>query len=151
MLTHINNNCYNAADKEKLICTLGNDSLKALEVMQQVYCKVCQNVPSGIDLLFGHFPSLVYVRITLAQTESTKYAITNCHQLKYLCYNELFYKGRISTLDLPSLSSCHLQQIFLTSCIDLSASSAQMLSDHGELEQVILLVSHYYQCYHYSY
>ena len=89
MLIHINNNCYNAADKDKLICMLGNcDSLKALEVMD---CEVCLNVPSANDLLLGHFPSLVYVRISLVQTECTKYAITNCHQLKYLYFNTKFY------------------------------------------------------------
>ena len=142
MLIHINNNCYNAADKDKLICMLGNcDSLKALEVMQYLIlnCEVCLNVPSAIDLLLCHFPSLVYVRISLVQTKCTKYAITNCHQLKYLYYEE-FYKVSVCTLDLPSLSSCHLQQLFLTSCIDLSASLAQVLSAHGELEQVILFV-----------
>ena len=140
MLIHINNNCYNAADKDKLICLLGNCvSLKALEIMD---CEVCLNVPSTNDLLFGHFPSLVHVRISLAQTECTKYAITNCHQLKYLYYNTTFYIAHANSLDLdlPSLSSCHLQQIFVKSSIDLSVSTAQMLSAHGELEQVILFV-----------
>ena len=141
MLIHINNNCYNAADKDKLICVLRNCySLKALEVMD---CELCLNVLSTSDLLFGHFPSLVYVRISLVQTECTaKYAITNCHQLKYLYFNTKFYIPRANSLDLdlPSSSSCHLQQVFVKSYIDLSASSAQVLSAHGELKQVILFV-----------
>ena len=117
---------------------LGNcDSLKALEVMQYLIldCEVCLNVPSAIDLLLCHFPSLVYVRISLVQTKCTKYAITNCHQLKYL-----YCDVCTVDLDLPSLTSCHLQQIFVKSSIDLSVSTAQMLSAHGELEQVILFV-----------
>ena len=142
MLIHINNNCYNAADKDKLFCMLANcNSLKALEVMQQKDCEVCLNVPSANDLLLGYFPSLVHVRISLTQTECTKYAITSCHQLKYLYYNAEFYIEHAYTLlDLPLLSNCHLQELFIKSYIDLSATSAQMLSAHGELEQVILLV-----------
>ena len=141
MLIHINNNCYNAADKDKLICMLENcDSLKALEVIQQLDCEVCLNVPSANDSLLGHFVSLVYVRISLVKTECTKYAITNCHQLKYLYYSTNFCIAYAYTLDLPSLSSCHLQDLLVKSYIDLSATSAQVLSAHGELEQVILLV-----------
>ena len=97
--------------------------MKALEVMQQQNCEVCLN--GVIDLLLGHFPSLVYARITL-QTKCTKYAITNCHWLKYLYYNEEFYTMRAYSLDFPSLSSNHLQQLFAKSFIDLSASSAQV-------------------------
>ena len=139
MLIHINNNCYNAADKDKLICMLENcDSLKALEVMQDLDWTV-HEVPVN-DLLLGHFPSLMYVRITLFETECIEYALTNCHQLKYLYYNAKFYKAHAHSLDLPSLSSCHLQQIFVKSYIDLSASSAQVLSAHGKLEQVLLFV-----------
>ena len=141
MLIHINNNCYNADDKDKLICMLGNcNGLKALEVMQQKDCELCLNVSSANHSLLGHFPSLVHVRISLTQTECTKYAITSCRQLKYLYYNAEFYIERAYTLDLPSLSNCHLQELFVKSYIDLSASSAQVLSAHGELEQVILLV-----------
>ena len=143
MLIHINNNCYNAADKDKLIGMLRNcKSLKALEVSkpfkQKIDCE-CLNVN---DLLLDHFPSLVYVRISLglAQTECTKYAITNCHQLKYLYFDGDFYRGRVCTLDLDLLSSisCYLQQIFIRLCIDVSVLSAQVLSVHGGLEQIIL-------------
>ena len=84
----------------------------------------------------------MYVRISLTQTECTKYAITNCHQLKYLSCDVNFYRAHVCTLDLdlPSSSSYHLQQIFIRLYINLSTSSAQVLSAHGELEQVILFV-----------
>ena len=142
MLTHINNNCYNAADKDKLIGMLGNcDSLKALEVTETTFdLEVCLNVPI-YDLLLGHFPSLVYIRISI-KTECTKDAIINCHKLKYLYYDINFYGVRVCTLnlDLPSSSSCHLQQLFVKSHVDLSAPSVQVLSAHGGLEQVVLFV-----------
>ena len=53
MLIHINNNCYNAADKDKLIGMLGNcDSLKALGMIKTLWltCEVCDDVPSVHDL-----------------------------------------------------------------------------------------------------
>ena len=143
MLIHINNNCYNAADKDKLIAMLGNcDNLKALEVTETILnLEVCLNVPI-YDLLLGHFPSLVYIRISLVKSECTKDAITNCHKLKYLYYDVNFYPARVCTLnlDVPSSSSCHLQQLFLKSHVDLSAPSVQVLSAHGGLEQVVLFV-----------
>ena len=145
MLIHINNNCYNAADKDKLIGMLRNcKSLKALEVskpFKQIFNCECLNVN---DLLLDHFPSLVYVRISLglAQTECTKYALTNCHQLKYLYFDGDFYRGRVCTLDLDLLSStsCYLQQIFVRLYVDLSAPSTQVLSAHGGLEKIVLFV-----------
>ena len=148
MLIHINNNCYNAADKDKLIGMLRNcKSLKALEVtkpFKQIFNCECLNVN---DLLLDYFPSLLYVRISLQgvslkQTECTKYAITNCRQLKYLCFDGDFYRGRVCTLDLDLLSSfsCWLQEIIVSLYFDLSAPSAQVLSTHGGLEKIILLV-----------
>ena len=140
MLIHINNNCYNAADKDKLIGMLGNcGSLKALEVTETIFDpEVCLNV----DILLGHFPSLVYISISLVKTECTKDAITNCHQLKYLYYDVSFCPVRVCTLNLvlPSSSNCHLQQLFVKSHVDLSAQSVQALSAHGGLEQVVLFV-----------
>ena len=139
MLIHINNNCYNAADKDKLIGMLRNcKSLKALEAANNYeYLNVNY-------LLLDHFPSLLYVRIFLGltQTEYTKYAITNCRQLKYLYFDGDFCTGGVSTLDLDLLSSisCCLQQIIIKSCIDLSAPSTQVLSAHGGLEKIILFV-----------
>ena len=145
MLIHINNNCYNAVDKDKLIGMLRNcKSLKALEVtkpFEQIFECECLNVN---DLLLDHFPSLVYVRISLglAQTECTKYAITNCRQLKYLYFDGDYYRRRVCTLDLDLLSStsCYLQQIFVRLYVDLSAPSTHVLSAHGGLEKIILFV-----------
>ena len=89
-------------------------------------------------------PLCSYVRISLGfvQTECTKYAITNCHQLKYLYFDGDFCTGDVSTLDLDLLSSisCHLQQIIVKSCINLSAPTTQVLSAHGGLEKIILFV-----------
>ena len=135
-------NCDNA-DKEKLIGMLGKcGSLKALEMMECVYnCKDCQNVPSVNDLLFSHFPSLVYVRLSQAWcTTALKYTIINCHRLKYLFYETYLISEACTILPLPS--SCNLHQLCIVSKygINLSAPSVHVLSAHGELEQVVLYV-----------
>ena len=135
MLIHINNKCYNAADKDKLIGMLGNcDSLKALEI------KCCEECSDVNDLLFSHFPSLVYVRLSHVGCPTPyKYTITNCHQLRYLYYGEYLFREAHHTLH--SSSNCHLQQLCINSCtINLSAPSVQVLSAHGGLEQVVLFV-----------
>ena len=135
-------NC-DSTDKEKFIGMLRNCvSLKALEIIEKFDCKCkgCQNVHSVNDLLFSHFPSLVYV--TLSQVRCTtafKYIITNCHRLKYLYYE----RNRVSEahVTLPSSSICHLQQLCINSFnINLSTPSVHVLSAHGELEQVALYV-----------
>ena len=133
-----------SADKEKLIGMLGKcGSLKALEMKECVYyCKECQNVPSVNDLLFSHFPSLVYVRLSQAWcTTGLKYAIINCHRLKYLFYETYLISEACTILPLPS--SCNLHQLCIVSKfgINLSAPSVHVLSAHGELEQVALCVN----------
>ena len=135
-------NC-DSADKEKLRGMLRNcGCLKALEIIQVLfYCKGCQNVSSVNDLLFKYFPSLVYVRLFQARcTTALKYIITNCHRLKYLyLYYETITCSEDATLP---LSSCLLQQLYIkSSIINLSAPPVHMLSAHGELEQVTLLVN----------
>ena len=140
MLIHINNNCYIAADKDKLIGMLRNcDSIKALEVIQTFNCVECQHVSSVNDLLFSHFPSLVYVRLSHFHcTTVFDYTITNCHQLKYLYYR-IDDNGTCVTL--PSSSNCHLQQLCVKSyAIKLSVPSVQVLSAHDGLEKVTLFV-----------
>ena len=131
-------NC-DSADKEKLIGMLGKcGSLKVLEI---IFCEESRNVPSVNNLLFGHFPSLVYVRLSQARcTTALKYTITNCHQLKYLYYETNVRSDSEAHVTLPSSSSCHLQQLCIDSFINLSASSVHVLSAHGELEQVTLSV-----------
>ena len=43
------------------------------------------------DFLFSHFPSLLHVRLTLTDCNSAlKYAVTKCHQLKYLFFENDF-------------------------------------------------------------
>ena len=133
MLIHINNKCYNAADKDKLIDMLGNcDTLKALEIIKEL---CCEEYPRVNDLLFSHFPSLVYVRLSLFEcTNAFEYAIFNCRWLKYLY---LYDEERVT---LPLSSNCCLQQLCIESHINLSAPSVQILSAHGGLEKVTLFV-----------
>ena len=136
-------NC-DSADKEKFIGMLRNCvSLKALEIIEKFDCKCkgCQNVHSVNDLLFSHFPSLVYVTLSQARcTTAFKYIITNCHRLKYLYYERNLDSEAHVTL--PSSSSYHLQQLFISSFnINLSTPSVHVLSAQGELEQVALFVN----------
>ena len=140
MLIHTNDNCYSAADKDKLIGMLGNfDSLKALEIIQTFNCDECQNVSSVNDVLFSHFASLVYVRLSQFKCITAfEYTITNCQQLKYLYYGT-DHSGTHVTL--PSSNNCRLQQLCVEShAIKLSAPSVQVLSAHGGLEKVALFV-----------
>ena len=85
------------------------------------------------DFLLSHFPSLVYVRLETKCIGLLEYTITNCHQLKYLYYDNWITLHHISL----SSNSCHLQQLHMNN-IDLSATSVHALSAHGGLEQVIL-------------
>ena len=120
----------NCVDQEKLIGLLKScGNLKALEVTDQY------DTVDSKDLLFSHFPSLVYVNLQTEDSGSLEYTITNCHQLKYLDYwNWNHSRHHISH---PSSSSCHLQQLYMEN-IDLSAASVHVLSAHGGLEEVIL-------------
>ena len=130
-----------AADKDKLIGMLRKRrSLEALEIIQTFNCDECQNVSSVNYLLFSHFPSLVYVRLSHVQcTTAFEYTITNCCWLKHLYYGtDLCNEAHIT---LPSSSGCHLEQLCVKShAINLSAPSVQVLSAHGGLEKVALFV-----------
>ena len=129
MLTH-HGNCDDV-DQQKLIGLLKScGNLKALEVRDD-----CCAVDTK-DLLFSHFPSLVYVRLETEFAGPLEYTITNCHQLKYLYYYKQEYSS-VHHISLPSSSSCHLQQLHMEN-IDLSAASIDVLSAYGGLEQVIL-------------
>ena len=149
MLTHLaidlcmliqSRNCD--VDKLKLIHMLRScDNLKALEMIQSWLCVSCEEIHSIEDLLFSHFPSLVYVRLVHVQcTTALKYTITNCRQLKHLSYRTNLHSEVNVTL--PSSSSCHLQELCLESSrqVDLTVPSVDVLSAHGKLEQVVLFV-----------
>ena len=126
MLTH-HGNC---ADQQKLIGLLKScGNLKALEITDQ------HDTVDSKDLLFSHFPSLVYVKLGTEDSGPLECTITNCHQLKYLHY----YARNLSIrrISFPSSNSGHLQQLYMEN-IDLSAASAHVLSAHGGLEQIIL-------------
>ena len=134
-LTH-HGNCVDV-DQQKLIGLLKScDALKALEVTGVYSAVDCKNI------LFSHFPGLVNVRLRTRCIGSLEYTITNCHRLKYLYYDNqnLYYDNQnhsLHQISLPSSSSCHLQQLYISN-IDLSSASVHVLSAHGELEQVIL-------------
>ena len=120
-------NCHDV-DQQKLIGLLKScGNLKALEVTGARY------VVDTKDFLLSHFPSLVYVRLETKCIGLLEYTITNCHQLKYLYYDNWITLHHISL----SSNSCHLQQLHMNN-IDLSATSVHALSAHGGLEQVIL-------------
>ena len=124
MLMYINNNCYNAADKDKLIGMLGNcDNLKALEIMQTLFCCYeCQNV-SSVKI---HFPFLVYVRLFKFKCIT----IPN-GRLKYLYYGENHSTSHLR------VTHVFLQQICIKShAMNLSAPSVRALSAHGGLEKL---------------
>ena len=92
-------NC-DSTDKEKFI---------GMEIIHYIFCEESRNVPSVNNLLFSHFPSLVYVRLSQARcTTALKYTITNRHQLKYLYYETNVRSDSEAHVTLPSSSSCHL-------------------------------------------
>ena len=124
-------------DKQRVIGLLSScKSLLALEISSCQHAG-CENVE---DLWFSHFPSLVYVSLTKIQCRTAlNYTIVNCSRLKYLCYADCFEDNMVL---LPLSSSCHLQQLCLQSCsTDISASCADVLSAHGELERVVLFIN----------
>ena len=97
-----------------------------------------EDVSFAEDFLFSHFPSLLHVRLTLTDcTSALKYAVTNCHQSKYLCFENDF----VNDISLPLSMGCHLQQLCMQlQSTNLSTSFVDVLSAHGELERVVLLV-----------
>ena len=131
-------------NKQKLIGMLRNcKNLQALEINRHdwgVICMECANEDASFakDFLFSHLPSLVHLRLTLTDCISAlKYAVTNCHRLKYLCFENDF----INDVSLPISMSCPLQQFCIQlQSTDVSTPFVDMLSAHGELERVVLLV-----------
>ena len=131
-------------NEQKLIGMLRScKSLQALEINCHdwgVICMECADEDASFaeDFLFSHFPSLLHVRLTLTDcTSALKYAVTSRHQLKYLCFENDF----VNDVSLPLSMSCRLQQLCLQlQSTDLSCSFVDVLSAHGELERVVLLV-----------
>ena len=108
-------------------------SLKALEL----HCGSCKNK----DFIFSHFPSLTYCRMSDFVYSGFKYAITNCHKLKYL-YEEHAFEEFENLLPLSSV--CHLQQLYIDSLnatyFNVTDELTHALSAHGGLECVVLHV-----------
>ena len=124
------------SDRQKVI-----DMFRRCGNLQALETSSCQHADyeNVEDLLFCHFPSLVYISLTKSQCKAAlNYTVTNCSQLKYFCYTDCIK----DSVALPLSSSCHLQQLCLQShSTHISASFADVLSAHGELERVVLLVN----------
>ena len=70
-------------------------------------------------------------------TGAVKYTIKNCHWLKYLCYESIYFPNE---LPLSSIN-CHLKELCVKCDLtDLSVPSANALSAHGDLEHVVLFL-----------
>ena len=112
-------------------------SLKALELYCGVGCSKCINKK---DFLFSHFPSLRHYRMSNFVYSGFKYAITDCHKLKYL-YERNAYEELDEKL-CPYTSICHLQQLYIDAAyFNVTDELACALSAHGGLECVILHVN----------
>ena len=112
-------------------------SLKALELYCGVGCSKCINTK---DFLFSHFPSLTHCRMSNFVYSGFKYAITNCHKLKYLYETNAFEEldEKLS----PFTCICHLQQLYIDAAyFNVTDELSCALSAHGGLECVILHVN----------
>ena len=114
-------------------------SLKALELHCGRWCSECSK---NKDFIFSHFPSLTYCRMSDFVYSGFKYAITNCHKLKYL-YEEFAFEELENLLPLSSV--CHLQQLYIDSLnatyFNVTDELTHALSAHGGLECVVLHVN----------
>ena len=114
-------------------------SLKALELHCVRWCSECS---TNKDFIFSHFPSLTYCRLSDFVYSGLKYAITNCHKLKYL-YEEFAFEELENLLPLSSV--CHLQQLYIDSLnatyFNVTDELTHALSAHGGLECVVLHVN----------
>ena len=112
-------------------------SLKALELYCGVGCSKCINTK---DFLFSHFPSLTHCRMSNFVYSGFKYAITNCHKLKYL-YETNAYEELDKKLS-PFTCICPLQQLYIDAAyFNVTDELARALSAHGGLECVVLHVN----------
>ena len=114
-------------------------SLKALELHCGRWCSECSK---NKDFIFSHFPSLTYCRMSDFVYSGFKYAITNCHKLKYL-YEEFAFEELENLLPLSNV--CHLQQLYIDSLnatyFNVTDELTHALSAHGGLECVVLHVN----------
>ena len=109
-------------------------TLKALELYCGVGCSKCINTK---DFLFSHFPSLTHCRMSNFVYSGFKYAIANCHKLKYL-----YETNAYEELDEKLSRVCPLQQLYIDAAyFNVTDELARALSAHGGLECVILHVN----------
>ena len=125
------------ADKQSLASIFRSCwKLKALEISSD-YIQRCMECNSSKDFLFSCFPSLTHCTMWDFQYSGIMYAINNCHGLKYL-YE---YVGRERNLP-PLSNNCHLQELCIDSpFLNLTDEIVEILSAHGDLERVTLLVN----------
>ena len=110
--------------------------LKALEICRDYSQSCMQCSSSKEDYLFSCFPSLTHCTMRDFRYTGIMYAISNCHQLKYL-YE---YGGREQNL-LPLSNNCHLQELCIDSpFLTLTDEIVEILSANGELECVTLFI-----------
>jgi len=132
------------AKKQKLIKMFESCyNLQALEI-QSYGSAGCMECSSNSDFLFSHFPSLRHCRMCHFQCSALVYAISNCHQLKYLYEMSTYWDKVADDRLLPSslLIKCHLRQLYINKLpFNPSNEFMEMLSAHGELECVVLHVS----------
>ena len=98
-------------------------------------CKACHMNCNERYLLFSYFPSLTYCAMWEFSYSALKYAITQCHQLKYLYEHSPYFPNKL----LFTSSRCQLREIKICgSYTEITNSSAKALSAHHKLERVIL-------------
>ena len=77
---------FRNSDRQKVI-----GMFRSCENLQALETSSCQHADyeNVEDLLFCHFPSLVYISLTKSQCKAAlNYTVTNCSQLKYFCYTD---------------------------------------------------------------
>ena len=126
------------ANKQSLASTFRRcRKLMALEICRD-YSQSCMECSSSKeDFLFSCFPSLTHCTMWDFRYSGIMYAISNCHQLKYI-YE---YGGREQNL-LPLSNNCHLQELCIDSpFLTLTDEIVEILSANGELERVTLFIN----------
>ena len=114
-----------------------NRSINQIGQFDRRYKNCCSIESSNTDFTFSHFPSLTHCRMSHFQYSGLRYAIANCHKLKYLCENNA-YEASLCSLS----NNCHLQQLCIrSSTYGLTDKLVEALSVHGGLECVVLYVN----------
>ena len=133
------------ADKQKLISMLKScHRLRALEICHDYSfgrsCVVCSGVRLK-HLLFSHLPSIVQSRMVDFPYSVFNYAVSHCPNLQYFYEDLSEFEDEGRLVPLSGDHHCHLQQLYISSCVSVSDRWAYTLSTHCELESIFLCVS----------